>query len=85
MEVYLYQWTTYFREGPDPIFRTMRSTAYSCSFAVETSEKLHLVDGDTGSSEAKYICDCARIWRGCDKRVEFGTVGAWDTRSMDTV
>lgn len=61
----------YFRDGLDPC-RTMRWTVYARSSAVGILERLCLLDGDVGTSEAKFACDCVRVRCGCDKAVDVG-------------
>lgn len=83
--VYLYQRTTYFGEAPDPMYRTIRLTVYWLSVAVEIFERLLLLAGRMGTSEAEWACGHVCIWRGCDKGFDVSRVGAWNTRSMSTV
>lgn len=42
------------RDGPDPMFCSMRSTVCSRSSAVGLFERLHWWDGDINTSEAEF-------------------------------
>lgn len=77
--------TTYFRNGPNSMCRTMRWTVYSLLSVDGLFKKLRLLDRNIATSEAEFTCHRMRVWRGCDKGVDVSIVGAWDTRTMDTV
>lgn len=53
LEVYPFQHPTYFRDGPDPMCRSVRSTVY-LSPTARLLERLRLLDGDIGTSEAEF-------------------------------
>lgn len=83
-EIYSYQRTMYFRDGLFPICRTMRANVYSRSSADWLLQRLWLLGGDGAFSETIFACG-VRFWHGCDKGVDVGIAGAWDSRWMDTV
>lgn len=57
---YLFQQTMYFGDDPDPIFRFIRSTVYSRTELPGLCERLRLLDGDKGTSEAEFACGHVR-------------------------
>lgn len=79
LEVYPYQRTTDFSDAPNPMFRTMRSTVYLCSSAVGFCQRLRLLDGDVVAAKIDFACGRVCFWGWCDKVVDVGTAGAWDT------
>lgn len=77
-EVYLYQRTTYFRDGPDPICFTMPLTVYSRSSTIGLLARLGLLVGDGGTSEADIACGVC-VWCEYDKGVDVDIDVGWDT------
>lgn len=82
--VYPYQRTTFIKDGPNPIRRSMQSTVGSHSFALKSFERLCLLEGDIGTLAAEFVCGRVRVCRWRKKLVDFGMVGALNNRAMDT-
>lgn len=65
-EIYPYQRTTYFRDGPDPVCRNMQSAVYLHSSTVGLLERLDLLDWDGVTSGAVFAC-VVGVWLGATK------------------
>lgn len=85
IEVYSYHQTTYFSNGLDQTCCTMRLTFNSRSCTVRILKIDCLLDGAVDTSEAEFACDSVHVRRECDKVFEVDIIGAWNTRTMDTV
>lgn len=53
--LYLYQRTTDFSDGPNPVCRVMLSTIYSCLSAIGLLERLLQFDGSVGTFETDIV------------------------------
>lgn len=76
LRLYPYQRRTYFSDGPDLTCRAMRTTVFLQTSAVRLFERLRLLDGDAGTSEAEFACGRMRVWRWCEKGVGVVIAGA---------
>lgn len=68
--VYPYQRKTYFKDGPYPMCRSMRSIVLPPSSALGLLERLYLFEWDFGISKAELVCGrlCVRRW--CEEVVD---------------